>query len=422
VKINKKSLNISIIAIVLYFTVTLVRYFKDAIFKSNTYIAIVILVTLGIFIIQMIKTNHGKIPFKQLDYAWLLILLLMIINRNWEYEWLRTLMCIVGVLSYFFIGNNIYYIKYGMVICVFFAVLTAVISWFSIFDYNGYLAFLQNLYTPTVINSIASFYRQGMMSGLTTHYSSNTFYMISAIIILLSDSWAYRVGQKKDKKYINWIIILFLLITSLMVGKRGHLIFLMATIFISFLFMTINNSKKLKQIFLSIFAIILGLPFIIQKIPQTANFFTRLFGDNGGDILNGRGDLYSLAIKMFISNPILGRGYGSFSVLMNLQNPGVHNDYLQFLCEWGLVGFVVCMIAYGGSLYSAYRLYKCLSNEVYSVDERRLVIWSFMFQLFVTFYSLTGIPHYDFEVFMLYCLACAVPQNIIRYKKRQAII
>ena len=122
---------------------------------------------------------------------------------------------------------------------------------------------------------------------------------------------------------------------------------------------------------------------------------------------------------MFLTNPIIGRGYGSFSVLMNYENPGVHNDYLQFLAEWGVAGFLICLIAYGKCLYLTYVQYREMKLKTFSVEDERLIIWSFMLQLFVAMYSLTGLPHYDFEIYMLFCLACAVPKNIMRYSENR---
>jgi O-antigen ligase len=66
-----------------------------------------------------------------------------------------------------------------------------------------------------------------------------------------------------------------------------------------------------------------------------------VFGEN-----TGRGGLWSSAWKMFLDHPVLGWGINSFFLLFPQYKPAlntelglyVHNDYLQFLSELGLVG------------------------------------------------------------------------------------
>lgn len=420
IKIKSFRNNVSFAAIIIYFLITLVRYFKDAIFHSNTVAALVLLFTAFIFFFETWRERDGKILLNQYDKAWLLILIFMLLHRDWGYDWFRTLMCAIGIVAYLCIGKRIYYVKYGMTLCILFAILTATVSWYEIINYDGYIRILSKLYLLEEVDSIVRFYRQGMMSGLTSHYSSNTFYMVSAIICIISDNWASNISKVKKGRIIKWILVGYLLVTALMVGKRGHLVFLFATLFLTYFTLQINSSKKIKQSIASVIIIIITFPIILEKVPQVSNFFSRLFA-NSGDILNGRGDLYKNALDMFLRSPLIGQGYGSFSVLMNYENPGVHNDYLQFLCEWGVVGFAICLVAYGGCLYITYMHYRKICSNEYSFEDRRLLLWSIMIQIFVAMYSLTGIPHYDFEVYMLFCMACAVPKNITplfsKYKK-----
>ncbi len=411
--------SISIITVILYFLITLVRYFKDYIFKSNTIAAVLLYGFVFLLVLMALKENNNKFSISGYHSAWILIFILTFLYHNREYDWFRTAMCLLGIITFFCIGKRIYYIKYGMLMCVIFAILTATVSWYELVDYNGYLRMLSKLYSVEEVNSIDFFYRQGMVSGLTSHYSSNAFYMVSAIICLLSNQWALSISKNKNTKIVHWIIAGYLLATMLMVGKRAHFVFLIMTIFISFIMLGISRSKKLKYMFVICAIMFIGSPVIIAKVPQVLNFFVRLFNSSGGDILNGREDLYKTAVNMFLTNPIIGRGYGSFSVLMNYENPGVHNDYLQFLAEWGVAGFLICLIAYGKCLYLTYVQYREMKLKTFSVEDERLIIWSFMLQLFVAMYSLTGLPHYDFEIYMLFCLACAVPKNIMRYSENR---
>lgn len=69
---------------------------------------------------------------------------------------------------------------------------------------------------------------------------------------------------------------------------------------------------------------------------------------NGGEDIATRLLLWATALNLFFSAPFLGAGYGNFVELYGSYLPfswippgifGVHNTYLQFLAETGLIGF-----------------------------------------------------------------------------------
>ena len=69
---------------------------------------------------------------------------------------------------------------------------------------------------------------------------------------------------------------------------------------------------------------------------------------NGGEDIATRLLLWATALKLFFSSPFFGAGYGNFVELYGSYLPfswippgifGVHNTYLQFLAETGLIGF-----------------------------------------------------------------------------------
>jgi O-antigen ligase len=94
-----------------------------------------------------------------------------------------------------------------------------------------------------------------------------------------------------------------------------------------------------------------GLAAIAVGISLLGNFLNPdhlTLNANGGEDVATRLLLWATALKLFLSSPFWGAGYGNFVELYGSYLPfswippgvfGVHNTYLQFLAETGLIGF-----------------------------------------------------------------------------------
>ncbi len=79
----------------------------------------------------------------------------------------------------------------------------------------------------------------------------------------------------------------------------------------------------------------------------------RWFGLGGGDVSNGRGHFWAIALQIFLHHPILGAGLDAFGNAFPKYDDwtGVyrveqaHNDYLQTLADAGIAG-LACVAAY----------------------------------------------------------------------------
>jgi O-antigen ligase len=74
------------------------------------------------------------------------------------------------------------------------------------------------------------------------------------------------------------------------------------------------------------------------------NKIIRNFSKDKVDISSGRIIIWKYAIKIFKQNPVFGIGWENFSAKIpeyNIDTVKVHNNFIQLLCETGVIGFVL---------------------------------------------------------------------------------
>ena len=135
-------------------------------------------------------------------------------------------------------------------------------------------------------------------------------------------------------------------------------------------------------------------------IPGVNTFFYRMVNSNHNDITNGRIELYNKAFDMYRDNDYVPIGWGQFSKSTNYSYAGVHNDYIQLFIETGLAGFLLIICS------NIYILFK--SIKLTSLHKNSLYFIILAYNIFYLLYSLTGIPHYDFEVYTIYLLLSSI--------------
>ena len=279
-----------------------------------------------------------------------------------------------------------------------FALFYAAITWLSFLAPSLYIArvvpFLPESDHSRVYVAFTQF-REYM--GLTNHYSRNAYYQTLGMIVLLSDLMAGEPRYRIPKA----AMIAFLGATLLLVGKRGHTIFLV----FAFLATYVMRRRPSPGTFVKaggIAAMITLLAALATLlIPGADRLAERLFVADGVDFTTGRSELYARAWAMFKVNPLFGSGWGAFTRSIRYEVVGVHNDYLQLLAEVGIIGTCVVLAANFGTYVMTWRLMRELPGDG---GTESLIVLSFFFQTFFLSYSLTGVPHYDFEVYMVYFL------------------
>ncbi len=378
--------------------------------------------------VTMLALMKTKIKIDFQDVLWMVTGGIILFHHSSGYSNIYMTYYLCALLSRFILKENIYNAKIMLKISLFFSLVTSVVSWLSLLVPSLYTEIIVPFINTSGQAEVLEELSKGNLAGLTDHYSRNAYYVVAGILILLSSIWEKRGATfsfKESKK--EWFLILFELVTLLAIGKRGHLVFLLLSAYIAFLLLQKTYSSKIIN-GLKAIVIVTFVAFVIFKfVPAAQHTLERFISlSTSDDVSNGRLENYKIAFNLFKQNYLFGIGYGGFtrltaSGLTQYTYAGVHNDYIQFLCETGIVGFIFfiglgiwSLITSGLTLKQMVR-----TDKIKNCKLKGLATWSFMFQLFVMLYSFTGLPHFDFEINTVYLVSCSMSAAIAKMVKRE---
>lgn len=210
---------------------------------------------------------------------------------------------------------------------------------------------------------------RGYYSGVFHQVGDSAFYVSGAIIAFL-----FSGSNNKKTKYVvgGLFIVLFLL------GKRSLLLFLVATLLITYIVMSQSGPKKFIRIagaalFTIVFIQVLQYLSVnysnIKIFEKLAYSFDFLSKSNIDGLLeeSGRLILYDYAKELFLQNYWTGIGWAQFSdkitdILPSGSSLSVHNVYLQLLCETGVIGFSTFLLGAISSIIALIQTKRLLNN------------------------------------------------------------
>lgn len=238
----------------------------------------------------------------------------------------------------------------------------------------------------------------GNNAGLTTNYTTNGCYMAIASIHFAS---LYMKGRRKRYGLLTALSIIALLV----IGKRAHFLFVLFALLVGYITYSrkasggvIGYIKKNIKICLILAIAIPGVILISWNIPQVNTTINRIMETSQeSDISNGRTSLYSLAIREWGDSPIIGSGWGHYISTSHKEfgwSAGVdyihsHNDFLELLCDCGVIGFTVYAIMLLLLIIVSYKQHISGKNDPFA----------FMYILFYVIYGFTGTPLYLISTF-----------------------
>lgn len=275
-----------------------------------------------------------------------------------------------------------------------------------------------NFYFPRLTSSyqyVANhYYKQGYYFGVI--FNPHEIASLIAITIVALLLWQL-INQNKQWGSIGLAVIL--LVPLLLTQKKG-VIFLSFLAFFFVICVLYASKKQWIKIMTFTGIVILGsiaLYYYMLHNSDSALFYRLLqFIDrlnNNQSIDSGRGALQQFAVAEFEQHKLFGIGWRMFNPMTTTlfgyeSGHEVNMDYLQWLCETGLVGFTMNMIPILITLYRT--IYVC-RKYVKTIEDNKIK-WSILIAIFSQFFTLMyafiEIPFYDIVVFTLYIISCVV--------------
>ena len=204
--------------------------------------------------------------------------------------------------------------------------------------------------TYLIYNNLSHF--AGIVVGKEMGYTNLVYWCLCPLPVLL-------LFEKK------WGRILAISVTTLIViltGKRSAT--LAITIIILLFFLNVRREKYAFKGYFAIIIAILAMYFIVSKYAEGSfvgilDRMEALEEDQG----NGRLDIYEDVLQELgkgdIADWLLGRGFGS---IYQTGHTNAHNDALQMLFEYGVVGFMVYVVMLVFIIKRMVLLRKCKSD------------------------------------------------------------
>lgn len=252
--------------------------------------------------------------------------------------------------------------------------------------------------------------KRSMHPGVTNHYSHNGIMLGNAFLVI----FAFFLTSAGKRKHI--VAIILNLIAMVICGKRAQVLFPMISIIITYLIFSEKNAKTIITTIVVILILIIIFLVLLNTNSIFQSYMTRYEDiDEDGNVLI-RYRYWSIALEYFRKKPILGNGWLSFRGF-NQNNQDAHNNYIQLLCDVGIIGTVIFCFFFLFNLIISYKnLSYVIKNKIgITRSEKLCCIFSFEYQVFFLLYGLTGNPIQLFPSIGPYIAACAMG---IYYKNR----
>ena len=238
-------------------------------------------------------------------------------------------------------------------------------------------------------------------------YTSTTGYLLAVLSGMAFVRALSRLRERRFSHALLYGAVFVLSLTGIMLVSKRSLF--LATIAICVLFLLFYYTRRAGQRVAMIVALVTGIAALLLVMHHSntlSAFFDRLTNIENDYYSSGRLDIYPRTWALFLQNPLLGRGSGSFiklyGDLYGHLGGGAHNIYLQLLCENGVPGLLLIGGFLATNLVSAIRaLRRDRKND--------LLCFSVYGQLVFLFYGFFGNPLYDEILLCVYCLLAFIP-------------
>lgn len=283
------------------------------------------------------------------------------------------------------------------------------------------------LYFPLLQNegsyaTATSYYDRGYFFGLNYKPHETAGIIIFAMAAFL----IWGMVQTKYQKKLIYLAALCMVIPLLLTGKKGVTACMMAA-FMLILFVWYASQKQWLKIGLAIggaiLLLVIAIAFILTHLDNPlyyrfASFFTRLL--SGESVDAGRGGLRDAALQLWSEHKFFGVGwyqYNGYTVRRFgfSRTHSVNLDYLQFLCETGIVGFVLMITPIIVMLRRTIMVWKNTLTSSADKNTQWIILFAVFVQIYTVLYAFIEVPFYNIMYFTIYIFSCMIINNSQSY-------
>lgn len=390
--------------------------YSDQIIKPVLYYGVSFLLML--FGNVLINKKKLQIPVNRL--FWLITLIPFVYSSP---NMLDLTLFTLGILIILTVKLNLQNIDTLYLVIKIVAVVNAICVFLQAIDNTFFVPFARERFSAGMYSYYMRVLSSSYISGCNGIVGDTAGYLLNAIGILCS--FILICGIKKTK-ISSYILFGILLIALLFTGKRSHLLCGVVAVMLLYI-LSGKPTKKAKRILFSILAIIASyyIMRVMSAFFPNANTINRVLDSINGmilgeDISSGRNTLYGYAILQFKSAPITGIGWKVFNQLTtSLYNYSsvhyVNNDYLQILCETGIIGFVCMFIPMYIFFFKSLKALKIINKkpELFDIKIRIAIMYSVFMQIYYLIYLFLENPLYNRSFFFMYILSVLIGYKAI---------
>ena len=390
------------------------------------------LTSLSVFCAVVILSSK-KIRLSKSSLIWLLYILAIImsytINKTavrWGLYYLKLYFSVI--LCTIFIKCNYSVFKTGISFLIAAGAGNAfmvMIHFFLDEAYNKiYFPFLQHNGSLT---TAGTYYRRGYYFGL--NYKPHE--TAGIIIFSMAALFIWGLVQTNSKKKFIYLLPCSMLIPLLLTGKKGAFVCMFAAVML-IVFLWYLLKKQEKKMILTLLGVttllIIFVCYILTHLDNPlfyrfAAFFINL--SQGKSVDAGRGSLRNAAWQLWKENKLFGVGwfrYNGYTVSRFgfSSSHSVNLDYLQFLCEAGILGFSLMITPIVVMLRKTVLVCKKVLRTVTVKQTQWIILFAVFVQIFTVLYAFIEVPFYNFMYFTIYMFSCMII-NYTLYNQTESV-
>ena len=305
-----------------------------------------------------VSTRRGKFHLSKyrLSYVWIALVVFVYFimpNARNDAKSTQALVISIGIGVLYLLsarvdkGDVVRIMRIFVLVGILFSIFIILCRIFPNVYTNIILPKLRGVNTTEIIRLVRLGYGAHIANSIT--YGPYIISMAAFFVLgdILLKTHFYRRG-------IAYTIEILFIVAVLCEGRRSELVCLIIACFVVYMISTPNNAaiilKRLGVLFIILIIGVFLITFLVQHgyLTRFVNTFELLKGGLSTSDLNkltsSRYRLWESAWSLFKSNPVFGIGWSNFSENVETRVNNVHNCYLQFLCETGIVGFIAIMI------------------------------------------------------------------------------